>query len=263
MKQDVLGDKLKDYEKFAEGKLFRNLPIIARIDGKAFHTFTKGFARPYDATLSEAMRSTTKKLVEDTNAVLGYTQSDEISLLFYNDSEDSEIFFNAKHSKMVSVLSSMTTAFFNQRFKHQKEDVLAFFDCRVFNLQKGYEIYHYFKWRETDATKNSISMAARAFYSHKEVDGKNSSEKQEMIFQKGQNWNNYPSFFKRGSYYKRFTVNKQFTNEEVDKLPKNHEARKNPNLSYTRNEVSEWLIRAINTYPTSFWLQKLFEKEGA
>lgn len=235
-----LGDRMKGYEDVAESKLLPGLPIIARIDGRAFHSFTKGLRRPYDPMLTQLMTETTINLVKETNALMGYTQSDEISLLFYAKDFKGEIFFNGRRDKMVSNLASIATYYFNLRCSQMhwdKAGVPAFFDCRVFNTPSKMESYNYFLWRERDATKNSISMAAQSVFSPKELHGKNSSDKQEMLFQKGINWNDYPSSFKRGTYVQRVHQEIPFSTSEIACLPANHEARKNPDLKVRRSCV--------------------------
>ncbi|KKL92895.1 hypothetical protein LCGC14_1880070, partial [marine sediment metagenome] len=105
---DNFGDRMKMYEKAESGRRFMPLlPVYARLDGRSFSRFTKGFNRPYDKRMSEAMIDTTKYLVEETNALIGYSQSDEISLVWYSDSIDSQIFFDGKIQKMVSVLAAL------------------------------------------------------------------------------------------------------------------------------------------------------------
>jgi tRNA(His) 5'-end guanylyltransferase len=116
-------------------------------------------------------------------------------------------------------------------------DKLPTFDARVWNVPNVVEGANVFLWREQDATKNSISMAARSYYSHKILMNKNGSEMQEMLFQKGINWNDYPTFFRRGTYIQRRKVERLFTAVELDKLPLKHEARRNPNLSFNRTEI--------------------------
>lgn len=234
-----LGDRMKSYEGVSQSHLLPGLPIVARIDGRAFHSFTRFMKRPYDKDMSDSMVQTTVNLVKETGAILGYTQSDEISLLFYYANQKSQTFFNGRRDKMVSVLASMATLFFSEQQETKRLNVneRAFFDCRVFNLPTKIETFNYFLWRERDATKNSISMAAQSEYSHQALMKKNSSEKQEMLFQKGINWNNYPDFFKRGTYVKKLKIERKFTYEEIYRLPLQHEARQNPNLMYTRTHV--------------------------
>lgn len=207
--------RMKDYEKlYTSTKCMSQLPTFCRIDGKAFHTWTSDLKRPYDERLSKLFVSTTKFLLEETGARIGYTQSDEITLCWYFEDYKSEMFFNGKCHKLNSVIASLATGFFNKyvydsqiRLVQTKNGVidrpLAFFDCRTWQVPNLDEAANVFLWREQDATRNSISMAAQSLYSHKELHGKNTKEMQEMIFAKGINWNDYPTFFKKGTYLTR------------------------------------------------------------
>lgn len=224
--KDMMGDRMKLYEQAEAGrKLLPLAPVCARLDGRGFSKFTKGLTRPFDVGMVKAMVLTTMYLVEETNARIGYTQSDEISLVFYTDTFDSEIFFNGKVQKMVSVLSSMATAKFNSLLPEHlpsKVGLLPVFDCRVWSVPTLTEAANTLLWREKDATKNSISMAAQHYYSHKELDGRSSSDKQEMLFQKGVNWNDYPDFFKRGTFIQRRKRLVTLTDEELSRIPEKH-----------------------------------------
>lgn len=243
MTQDPLGDRMKMYESAEAGrKLMPLLPTLARIDGRTFSKFTKGMARPYDLRLTQLMIDTTAYLVKETSAVCGYTQSDEITLCWLQPSLQSEIFFAGKIQKMVSQLAALATARFNQgllseEWTDKERNKLPTFDARVWNVPNLAEAMNAFLWREFDATKNSITMAASCFYSHKALQGKNGSEKQEMLFQKGVNWNDYPVHFKRGTYVRRMKTERAFTTEELDKLPQEHEARRNPELKVLRTKI--------------------------
>jgi tRNA(His) guanylyltransferase len=239
---DAFGDRMKMYERQEAGRrLMPLLPVMARIDGRSFSKFTKGLERPYDVRLSNLMIATTKWLVEETAACMGYAQSDEITLAWYSDNLDTQIFFDGKVSKMISHLAALATVQFNYSLPNFLPEVykhkLPTFDARVWNVPNMVEGANVFLWREQDATKNSISMAARHYYSHKELMNKNGSEMQEMLFQKGVNWNNYPAFFKRGTYIQRRKVSRPFHADELEKLPPMHEARRNPNLVIERTEV--------------------------
>lgn len=238
---DKLGDRIKLYESLAcPDRLMPGLPIIIRADGVAFHTFTKGLKRPYDEGLSNLMIATTEFLVAETNARCGYTQSDEISLLLYADTHKSQIFFDGRIQKIQSVLAARASVFFNKnlaKWVPSKVNSSPEFDCRIFTVPSKEEAVNVFWWREKDATKNSISMAAQAYYSHNELQNKNSSDKQELLFQKGINWNDYPAFFKRGTYVQKRLVMKPFSKEEIESLPEKHAARTNPNLEILRSDV--------------------------
>jgi len=235
-----LGDRMKNYERLEAGRRFIPLlPICARIDGKGFSKFTKQFKRPYDPRMSELMTQTMSYLTEQTQASIGYTQSDEITLVWYSNEVKSQIFFDGRIQKMTSVLASMTTAFFNSliaEYIPEKIGTMALFDCRVWQLPTLQEAANTLLWREYDATKNSISMAARHYYSHKALHKKTGNQMQEMLFQKGVNWNDYPAFFKRGIFVQKRRVVRAFTADELKLLPEKHQARDNPDLMIERSE---------------------------
>lgn len=237
-----IDDRMKFYENYeTDRRLIKKLPVIVRLDGRGFHNFTKGLQRPYDTALSSLMIKTTQYLAQETNAVCGYTQSDEITLAYYAPEFDSEIFFDGRIFKMTSILAAMCSVYFNKNLYLLPEShsgKMPLFDCRVWNVPDIEEGANAFLSRELDATKNSITMAASYYYSHAQLMGKNSSEKQEMLHQRGVNWNNYPSFFKRGTYIVKQKISKPFTTEELDKLPEKHEARRNPHLTVIRSEYN-------------------------
>ena len=238
---DKLGDRMKLYENMAcNGRFMPLLPIVARIDGRAFSSFTRGMKRPYDADMSSLMIDTTMYLVKETNACMGYTQSDEITLAWYHNNAKSQVWFDGRITKMTSQLAAHATLWFNRLLADERMpkylDRLPTFDARVWQVPNKTEGANVFVWREWDATKNSISMAAHSVYSNKELFGKNSSQKQEMLWQKGINWNDYPIFFKRGTYVQKQQISRSFTSSEMDVLPPKHAARLNPNLMVERSE---------------------------
>ena len=235
---DKMGDRLKMFEGIEAGRiLIPNLPICVRVDGRAFHTFTRGMNRPYDERMSKAMIETMKYLVKKTDACIGYVQSDEISLVL---SDTKDPLFGGRVQKLTSIIAAMATAKFNDEIhKSFPDKPLAEFDCRVWNVPNRTEAANTILWREFDATKNSISMAARSVYSDNQLLNKNSSEKQEMLWQKGINWDKYPVFFKRGTYARRVVIERKLTPDELKDLPEHHEARKNPDMVFTRSEIKE------------------------
>lgn len=248
-RNDTLGDRIKNYESQSDIRMLPLIPVIARLDGKGFSKFTNGLKRPYDERLSNLMVETTKYLVKETNANCGYTQSDEITLVWYSNSRDSQIYFNGRVFKMISDLSAMASVFFNSKlgdYLPEKVGKMPRFDCRVFNVPTVEEAVNVFYWREMDATKNSISMAASDLYSHKFLMGKNGSEKQDLLFQKGINWNDYPSFFKRGTYVQRKKVLTKFSAEEIEKLPSKHKAKIDPDL-----QIERWIVDRVDLPPIS------------
>jgi len=196
MKDDI-GDRMKDlYESRSRYMLSRRTFCIIRLDGKAFHSYTKGLTRPFDDKFMNDMDDTAKFLCENIQGVkFAYVQSDEISLLLTDfDHIDTDAWYDGNIQKIVSVSASLATAKFNEL----RPGKLAFFDSRVFTIPYRTEVENYFLWRQMDATRNSVTSVAQSLYSHKELEGKNGSQKQEMIFQKGTNWNNLPSRYKRG-----------------------------------------------------------------
>jgi len=241
MNKDCFGDRMKEYEMAEAGRKFTKLlPIVARLDGKCFSKFTKGLDRPYDKRMSDLMVATTKYLVEETGAVMGYTQSDEITLAWYSDSRKSQIYYDGRIQKMTSDLSAAASVYFNSRLKDfipEKSNKLPRFDARVWQSPTLCEAANAFLWREQDAAKNSISMAASEYYSHKALQGKTGSEKQDMLHEKGINWNDYPAFFKRGTFVQKASVSRCFTAQEIDNLPAKHKAHLNLNLAVVRHEI--------------------------
>ena len=244
-KPDTLGDSMKEFEMaFAGQRAMKGIPLMARLDGRAFHTFTKGLARPYDQRLSDCMIDTTKFLVEETGALIGYTQSDEITLSWFVDVDStSEYMFGGRIQKMVSVLAGLASSKFMKLVMEripEKADSVPIFDCRVWqvpNLQVASDAY---LWRELDASKNSVSMAAHSYFGHKSLHGKTGKEKQEMLFNSfGINWNDYPAFFKRGTYVKRVTSEQPLSMAEEDwlKIPEKHRPAKDQLFLRTSVEV--------------------------
>ncbi len=205
MKNDEFGDRMKLYESIQTGViLVPQLPIMARIDGRCFSTWTKGLNRPYDERLSTVMINVATRLAWEFNCNCAYTQSDEITLTWWSEDYKTQPLFGGKIFKLCSVISSATTAFFANEIKVELPDKeIPTFDCRVWNVPNLDEGANVFLWREKDATKNSISMACRHYYSNSEMQGKDRSIQQEMLFQKGVNWNDYPTFFKRGTFVQR------------------------------------------------------------
>lgn len=237
--KDDFGDRMKAYEKMETGRrCVPLLPVYARMDGRSFSNFTSVMARPYDSRLSQIMIEVTKWLVERTGARCGYTQSDEISLVWLSDDYNKEIMFDSKLQKMVSVLAAMTTVKFNQLasavWPDRCGEMCPVFDARVFQLPNLVEAANAFLWREKDATKNAISMAARSVYSHNALHEKSGSEMQEMMFQKGINFNDYPAFFKRGTFVQKRKRTRTLTDDERLRIPEKH--RPEPHWTVERSE---------------------------
>lgn len=249
--KDDLGDRMKMYEAMEAGRrLMPLLPALARIDGRAFHSFTRGMNRPFDWDFAACMIDTTAALVRDTGACMGYTQSDEITLAWHSKTTQSQIWFDGRIAKMTSQLAAQATLIFYRLVAERMPKFagrLPTFDARVWNVPSRTEGANVFLWREWDATKNSLSMAAAAHYSHKSLMGKNGPQKHDMLHEKGINWNDYPERFKRGAYVQRRTMAVPFNSEELERLPPKHEARKNPDLVVERSIFEVLDMPALGT----------------
>lgn len=226
---DDLGKRMKkNYEQISKTRLMRREPVIIRLDGKTFHSYTKNFKKPFDRVLMKTMQQTMRYLCENVEGcTLGYTQSDEISLLLIDYTKlNTQAWFDNEVQKMCSVSASMATMIFNMIFRKNVEDYAlyvhlgpfditseekyvevlekaiekgAMFDSRVFNIPKE-EVTNYFYWRQLDATRNSIQMVGQANFSHKELQKKSCNDIQDMLHeQKKINWNDYSVPEKRGT----------------------------------------------------------------
>lgn len=226
MVNDSLGDRMKKYENVNRNYLTNRVPVIIRLDGKAFHTFTRGFKKPFDEVLVKTMQETMKYLCENIQGcVLGYTQSDEITLVLIDYKRlDSSAWFDYNIQKMASVSASMATMAFNYFFQievaneYEWNDIpispywgksidenehgyykLAMFDARCFNIPKD-DVCNCILWRQNNATRNSIEMVGHANFSQNQLHKKSCNEIQDMLMlQKGINWNDFPTTLKRGS----------------------------------------------------------------
>ena len=233
---DDLGTRMKTfYENTYRFGMTRRMPVAIRIDGKAFHTFTKGFERPFDKVLSNAMIRTMGYLCQNIQGcVFGYTQSDEITLILLDyQTLTTDAWFGYEIQKICSISASMATMAFNKFFGDEvntfrnenilfidEEDILpsayelsdtyqkalnkgAMFDSRCFNIPKE-EVCNLIYWRQLDATRNSIQMMGQANFSHAELQGKSCNDIQDMLMeQKGINWNNTPTPWKRGTAWRK------------------------------------------------------------
>lgn len=221
-KKDSLCDRMKNYENVTRTYLTRRMPVIIRLDGKAFHSFTRGFKKPFDEIFVKSMQDTMKYLCENIQGcILGYTQSDEITLVLVDyQSRESDAWFDNNIQKMVSVSASMATLAFNNSFRRNcldyfgtvenfdtddycntllKRIYTAMFDSRVFTLPKE-EVVNCLIWRQQDAVRNSIQSVGQANFSPQQLHCKSCNQIQDMLFvDKIINWNDYPSTLKRGS----------------------------------------------------------------
>lgn len=215
MDKTSLGDRMKAYENIERRYLPRRFCTIIRIDGKAFHSYTKGFARPYDESFLRCMQMTAQSLCENImGAKLAYHQSDEISILLTDDDTmETQPWFGKNLQKMVSIAAAMATLYFSKHTatavkegwaseglkKAYEAERVAVFDARAFTLPHE-EVLNYFEWRQQDCTRNAIQSAGQFNFSQKELHGKSCNEIQEMLYsRKAINFNDYPTFFKRGT----------------------------------------------------------------
>lgn len=239
---DALGDRMKRYENAYRAALPWRLPVVVRIDGRAFHTYTNGCERPFDARLVDAMDACAAAVCEDAHgAALAYVQSDEISVLLHGyRALDSQPWFDNGVQKIVSVAASLASAEMTARsasiFGETKR---AQFDARVFVLPEA-EVCNYFIWRQQDAARNAIQMMASAHYSHRELHCKNTNVMQEMLFQRGVNFNDTPTRYKRG----RCIVREVF---EVDGATRHRWAPDNEIPKFTQDR--SYIERHLATEP--------------
>lgn len=253
MRFDELGIRIKEYEsQTTQRKLMPGLPIYARIDGRAFHTFCRGLNKPFCYELVETMQEVTKFLIEETNACLGYVQSDEISLCWLDMDKAP---FDGKLFKLQSVLASLATSKFvnyitekyiitddfvngdmdsllvtsklNDEYNSWKllyekcQKIIPSFDCRVFQLPNEIELANTFIWREMDAVRNSVSMLAQANFSHNQLQNKDRKAMLTMLEEKGIRWNELSSELKQGTYFHRELYEKELEDEIWNKIPEN------------------------------------------
>ena len=230
--RDSLGTRMKTYyEEVPKFRLYRRTPVAIRIDGKAFHTFTRGFKKPFDEILIKSMQQTMLYLCENIQGcVLGYTQSDEITLILQDyKTLTTSAWFDYEIQKICSISASMATMAFNKYFEQNVYDDNplgsvnsencelvntyinaikkgAMFDARCFNIPKE-EVTNLIFWRQLDAARNSVQMVGQAYFSHKELQNKSCSDIQDMLMEKYNiNWNDFPTTQKRGSCAVRMTV---------------------------------------------------------
>lgn len=205
-KKNSLGDRMKRYEKVSSPELYRRMPVICRVDGKAFHTFTKKIkcTKPYDVDLIAAMLYASHRVAEEMQGFkLGYVQSDEASFLITDyDNLETQPWFGHDLSKIVSISASIMSVYFNAWFGNFKNmSTYALFDSRAFQLPKD-EVANYFVYRAKDWERNSLQMYARSVFSHKELMGKKKDDIHEMLHKEGRNWTkDVPPQEKNGTFF--------------------------------------------------------------
>lgn len=212
-----IGDRIKLYESLYDPIAMPRVPLMLRCDGRSFHTYLKKAQKPFDHNVVHIMDEVTKFLVKETNAVIGYTQSDEITLILFQENYKSSTLFNGRINKLNSVVAALATAKFSQLVPTYLPDNkgLPVFDCRTFSVPSKDEAVNVLVWRELDAVRNSILSVGQANFSHKEMQGIKCDELQEKLFQeRGINWNNFEPRLKRGGYFRRIVEERLATEAE-------------------------------------------------
>ena len=252
----TLGERMKEYEMQSRTRLLRRTPVIIRLDGCHFHTWTRGLDRPYDTNLIRIMQKTMLSLCEQIQGcVLGYTQSDEITLVLVDYQRvESMAWYDNQVQKMCSVAASIATQAFEKALdeeideldvdaqRYYYDDMLdkqndciekkylliskkwkANFDARAFNMPT-YEVVNNLIWRQQDCTRNSVNLLAQSLYPHKELQGINSKDLQDKMFtEKGINWNEQRTDFKRGACAIKDKDGKWFVDTEIPIFTENRE----------------------------------------
>lgn len=228
MDKTSIGDRMKGYEDVFKYKLPRRMPVIIRLDGRAFHSWTRQqkCERPFDEKLISSMQKVAMELCGDIQgAMMAFVQSDEISILVHNYKKlNSEPWFANEVQKITSISAAKASSVMSLLYNCQ-----TMFDSRVFVLPEA-EVCNYFIWRQQDATRNSIQMVAQHHFSHRQCQGKSCDELQEMLFsQKQINWNDLPSTMKRGSCITKSQLNHLWVVEDI------------PIFSQNRNFIEKFL----------------------
>jgi len=228
--KDPMGDRLKLLEKFGtEHRAMPQLPLCVRLDGRAFHTYTKNMNHPFDDVMSSAMDTATIRLVSEFKPVIGYTQSDEITLVFYNEPDPaknpSEFLFGGKFHKINSVLASTAAVEFYRAIIAQMPEMagtIPSFDCRTWSVPSKTEAVNTLLWRWFDAKKNSVSTLAQHHFSHKKLHKMGISDMHDLLLSIGVDWNALPTRHKWGAFFRRESVMRSLSEEELSRIPEKH-----------------------------------------
>lgn len=225
--QDALGDRMKGYEAAETARRFDpELPLVARLDGRAFSTFTRGLDKPFDERLSQIMREVTAHLVEQTQALVGYTQSDEITLILERETPESEPIFGGRVFKIVSVLAAIASAKFTllaaNAWPERVERIIPSFDCRVFNVPSRVEAVNALIWREQDAARNAVQMVAQTNFTPENLHGKPAAELVAMLTEIGVSMEAFPIANRLGRYLAKRPVETTLSAEALARIPEPH-----------------------------------------
>jgi len=247
---EMFGDKHKHYESLTDHQLMAGLPTVVRLDGRAFHTFTKNFKRPFDEQFHQAMVDTTRFLMDETHAILGYTQSDEISLVM-----SGELMFNGRLQKMCSTTAALASAYFrDQMVSINPKLPIATFDSRVFQYPNMSMAFECLVWREADAIRNSVSMLAQSLFSHKQLQNVGHKEKLKIAEEIGMPWDKLEVWKQRGSLLAKRYHRKGLDEAILAKMPEHlREVKRNETFIRAAYEV-------IDTLPS---LGQMYEEIGS
>jgi tRNA(His) 5'-end guanylyltransferase len=232
----TLAERMKAYEGVeAKRRCDADSPVLIRLDGKGFSKFTRSLTRPFDPALSALMIDTMRFVVEKTGPVAAYTQSDEITLMWL----PGRAYCDGRVQKIASIAAAYASAYFNRELDARlpsKAGQVPVFDARVWAVPTLAEAANVFVWRARDALRNSVSMAASAHYSHRQLLNKSDAEKRQMLDAIGVDFDALPAYFRIGTLIRRVTVRRRFDAEELARLPPRHAAHSDPDLEVERSE---------------------------
>lgn len=249
-----LGDRMKQYEKMHTHVYAQNLPMLVRLDGKNFSHYTKNLTRdnnPFCKGFGLIIKDTAEHLMKTFGARVSFCVSDEITLLFINDTAESQHPFGGKSYKIESLMAATASTYFVSKLPQylpEKVGTLPIFDCRVFSTPTIMEAYNCIFWRCEDGYKNAISTVARLYFSAADIHKKNRHEQLQMLHEKGINFELYDSMYKRGTGLVKVTTKHVFTKEEIELLPPKHNARTNPEVEYFRHSFMEMNMDELRAF---------------
>ncbi len=235
---DDIGDRMKAYEAVETDRTFdRSLPLVVRLDGRAFSTFTRGMEKPFDESMTNTMDATCAYLIERTHAVVGYTQSDEITLIYEATGEASELLFGGRAFKIASVLAGMASARFallaQMKWPERVARSIPAFDCRAFSVPSRVEATNMLIWRELDASRNAILAVGQSRFSPKQMHGQSCRDVLSMLEGIGVTMDQFSLRARHGAYMGRRNFQMTLTPEELERIPEKHR----PTGPVTRSRV--------------------------
>lgn len=219
---DAYGKEMKAHERNVPDYIPDNESILIRLDGRAFHSFTRGLERPFSHVLRECMLETTKHLAKTFNAKLAFVQSDEITLLIGYKVDEGEHMFRGKRDKLISLSSAEATLFFNDQIREkipEKARMRPQFDSRITRCSNPEVPMLNFRWRQMDCVRNAIAMIAQAHISHSQLQGKNIQTQVQMLKDLGIEYESFSEFERLGTFVRRIRVDKELTQEQLDRIP--------------------------------------------